>query len=183
MKWIKQALLLIATVLTVTAYGQPTIHAGVDVTFSGDYHVYETVSNYNGYGGVIFTYGSRLVLDPQRGNNEYFYQDDYYAWTFNDENQPVDRKSSVVVWNWIDFPIPSGYQVPGAEWDTLVLSTVANSKYTKSIPASGITPLQSGDVWLDWNQDGTLRITWSATEPVNFSKYLSDGSRNRHQTR
>jgi hypothetical protein len=34
------------------------------------------------------------------------------------------------------------------------------------------------EVWLDWNSDTTLRVTWGPTAPTDFNRYLHDGTQN-----
>ena len=177
-----KSLILAIALASFSVTAQPTIHVADDIIFTATYRVGE-IGNWDGFGGYLINYGTSLDISPSFGDTSLRWTVmDFPANVFAGDSTGLPTNASVATWQWVtDFysdPLPIGYPAPDAQWVTNYFADVRNGTFDPPSIPTGITPFQSGDVWIDWNADGSLRVSNSAIEPTEFGKWLSDGSLN-----
>lgn len=180
MKTIASVFVLALSVLA--SQSGPVIHVGDDMEFEGEYLIGE-IGNWQGAGGFLVKYGTGINISPDLADSYLWWEAlDFPANSILSGDVPTDPNAYAVEWGWVtnyyNGTLPVGYPASDAQWVTLYYAVIYNTNFVVGPLDTGITPFDSDIIWLDWNQDGTLRETYSATSPINFNRYLSNGSIN-----
>jgi hypothetical protein len=178
-----KSLTLLFCLVSSFCVAQPTIHLGADIAFDGDHRVSQAITYPDGtYGNAVF-WSSIIRINPVEQNGFFnWYVFDQFAPVEEGGSVPVPSSCSVLTWYPVDHfhsPLPVGYDSPPQQWITnlFAFAYVPGQRDNYNLVFStGITPYQSGDVWLDWTRNGRIRVTWSQKQPKHFGAFRHDGT-------
>lgn len=167
--------LLTAYSFVFSALSEPLIRLGPGVQFYGVYSITQVGYVSGVGGGTLISAGSRIDLVPALSESFHvWYSYDLAAGDYYTLDYGLQPNAYESVWHFAGEPIHAGYNSGETQWSTNCTALVYPSSFVTEIRVD-VSPLYSGVVWIDWNQDSTVRVVWSSEAPPEFGKYLYGG--------